>query len=238
MEFDIARFNPTIKELNDLKDKYENVKINWIDDKENYELCKYGKRVLSSKRNKIKKTLKRYRQEALDYQKFIIREEKKILDIILTTENNLVWEIEKVDNENLKIKKAKYLPNRYKILKLNNLICDDEDLLLSFDWDWFLEYVNSLIEIKKETEQQMIIEEAIQFKIDAEDKILDDMKREEKEAKDKKYQSWLIENEYDEDTDIIEYENWTKVLYRKVSTYENTTIWWLSSNERKIKDLL
>ncbi len=145
-QFDMSRFSNTIKEFEDLKDKRKDFKINWVDDIEWYELCKHTTRELVGKKNKVKKVLKWYRQEAIDFQKYIIENEKMITWIIEWVELQLKWERQRIDDEKLMLKKKKILPNRYRVLKINKLYCeeDNEELeeLLGFSPDEFIEYID------------------------------------------------------------------------------------------------
>jgi len=253
-DFDIKAFNPVIKELNELAMIYWNITINWVDDVENYELCKKAIKLINKKNNEIKKVLKAKREDAKNYQKFIIQQEKNIIWITTGVSDNLKAEIEKINEAKEEIQRKELLPYRNRILKINNLTCSEE-LLLSFSEEDFSFWIIDQIEIaerekkeqeKKEAElekqkkeiekakqeaiietekrlkkeeQERILNEWLQKKIDEEDRILDKMKKEEQEKKDKKYQAWLKKNKYNNETDIIEYLDWKKAIFRLIDIY-------------------
>ncbi len=264
MKFTLDEFNPTVEELTTLSTKYKGLKISWIDDKEWYEIVKRAQLDLWKKRVHIVKTLKEYRNDAIQFQKKVIQQEKDLVAIIEWTEDELKEERKRIDIEIEMEMRKKMLPERYELLKGVWHEMQEEEIL-KMDWNAF----NFMIQMKKqqkfEAEKRKLEEEKAKFeaekvkiqeekdkienekkeiaqkaenerlqgiavekaKIETENRMIAEQKKaeeqkiqREKEEKerleaDKKYNSWLKENKYDEkDCIIID-----KKMYRFVSEY-------------------
>jgi len=155
---EIVKFNPTIAELNSLVEKYKWLKINWIDDKVWYEIVKDAQLDLRDKRVIVQKTWKKYREDAIAYQKRVIEEEKKLVSIIESTEEELRNERSRIDEEKEIEKRRKILPERMAELERNWIDCDNE-FIVAMDSDEFNRFVISkreekILEMQKKVEEE------------------------------------------------------------------------------------
>lgn len=192
MEFNLEKFNPTVWELSTLSDQFKNLKIDWINDTKWYEIVKTAQFQLRDKRLYITKTLKDYRQEAISFQKAVIKQEKDLLWIIEETENKLITERKRVDElKQIEIRK-KYLSERKEdCIKVWLDLSDD--YLLSLSNDRF----NNIVMIKKEEniEEEKRKIEIEKQKIEEEKQVII-RKKEIEEAKEEAKKEALIEAEY------------------------------------------
>ena len=148
-QFTLEKFNPTVAELTTLAEKYRWLKIKDVDDKEWYKLVKDAQLELRDKRVYIVKTLKNFRQEAIDFQKSVLWQEKDLIAIIDETESKLKAERKRIDDEVEIEKRKKLIPERRAILDEKWLDATDDQLSLFTDLE-FNRYV--LIEEEKKME--------------------------------------------------------------------------------------
>ncbi len=96
---ELVKANVTDTVLNALKDKYGNLKLKSVDDKEGYLEIKEAKKDCSKLRNLTVKVCKKGREDALAIQKKWVNKEKEVVAIIDGVESPLDAEIEIYDNE-------------------------------------------------------------------------------------------------------------------------------------------
>lgn len=224
--FTMQEFNPTVIELTNLSESYKWLKINWIDDKEWYEIVKRAQLDLRDKRVSITKLGKSMRDAANEYNRKVLEKEKELIWIIEDTEKELKSERERIDNQIEIERRKKILPFRIKQLEDNYLSIPEEEFLLSMDADWFDKYVLNQREqriidaerkareeqeekIRKENEEK-IRKEAVEKAIkETEDRIIREQK--EKELKDKQLKEQEEKRKLDEQKKIEankKYQKW------------------------------
>lgn len=122
-------FKPGIAELRGLAEKYRGLTIAGPDDAEGYERVKAAKKELADWRITITKAGKTYRQEALDYQREVIRQEKEHLDAIVPVEDALKAQLEAVDEARKREERRALLPDRVKLLAEIEVVLPEEEIL-------------------------------------------------------------------------------------------------------------
>ena len=155
--FTLEKFNPTLNELKELAEKHNWLDINWIDDKEWYENVKEALKELRDKRVYITKTLKNYRQEAIDFQRAVLEHEKELIWIISNTEDSLKEKKQKIDKLILIKKTEEILPVRKWILDSAWIKYNDDDILEMDDKDFakfMIEEKQKLIEEEEKRKQE------------------------------------------------------------------------------------
>ena len=95
----IEKFNPTKSELLLMADKYKNLTIKNIDDKEGYMAVYQARLELKKARVNLKKNGKAAREEALAYQKSVIALENELVGIIEPLEKDLEAKQAVIDKE-------------------------------------------------------------------------------------------------------------------------------------------
>jgi len=141
MDKKIVVFNPSVVEATKIAEKYKGLTIKGLGDKEGYKAVYDGQQELKKLRVDITKFGKKEREEALAYQKEVIRQEKELLAVIVPVEDALKFERDKIDEEKKKEERRVLLPSRVKMLEEIGLKVDD-DILLSMDEKEFSETYN------------------------------------------------------------------------------------------------
>jgi hypothetical protein len=132
-------FKPGIAALQELAMKFKGLKIKGVDDEVGYGLVKDARKELGDMRILLTKFGKSKREEALAFQREVIRQEKEHLDIIVPLENELKAKIEAVDEEKKRAERMILLPNRKKLLEEIGIIVTDE-FIISMDEKEFSTY--------------------------------------------------------------------------------------------------
>lgn len=122
-------FNPTIAEATKIAKQYQGLTIKSVDDKEGYNLVYTGQQELKKLRVAITKYGKEQRQEALAYQKEVIRQEKELLGVITPIEDSLKAERERIDEIKKREERKEFLPVRKKMLTEVEAEVNDDELL-------------------------------------------------------------------------------------------------------------
>ena len=128
-KFTLDKFNPTVAELTTLAEKYKWLTIKGVDDKEWYLVVKTAQLELRDKRVYIAKTLKEYRQEAINFQNAVLGQEKELIAIIDEVEAWLKAERKRIDEEVAVEKRKAKLWERKEILEVNSIVWTDEYIL-------------------------------------------------------------------------------------------------------------
>lgn len=193
MTMDIEKFNPKIvfsdqvytpsfrrEELSLLVDKYKDLVIAGVDDKEGYDAVDLARKDLKKTRVEIQKQGKAYRAEALQFQKNVIALEKELVGKIEPLENDLEEKQKAIDDERERLSRIALLPERRERLeKICTSVSDDEILKMDTDsFDDFCREKHSEYLAKIEREQQ---EE--KRRIEDEKRSLEEEKRREMERK-------------------------------------------------------
>jgi DNA repair exonuclease SbcCD ATPase subunit len=102
---DLVRFNITDAAIAELKDKYMVLEITDLANKEQYEAVHAARMDTVKRRTGITAVGKELRSEALEYQKKVIEEEKRIIGLLAPIEEHLTAEEQKVKDEKERLKK-------------------------------------------------------------------------------------------------------------------------------------
>lgn len=129
MEKKVNIFRPGISELQEIAQQYKDIKIKGIDDTEGYERAKEAKKHLTSTRTSIAKYGKSKREEAIRWQKEVLRQEKEHIAVIEPVEKQLKEQLEEIDRQKKREKRKVLLPARKKMLESINCNISDEELL-------------------------------------------------------------------------------------------------------------
>ena len=152
MEFSLEKFDPTKAELENMVSEYKELCIWWVDDEDGYTSVKVALKNLSAKRVFIQKTLKWYREEALNFQKAVIAKEKELTWIIIEVEDELKSKKIAIDDEKEIIKRTKALENR-KITMEEAWVKATDEFILSLSLEefkaWIVEEKERLFTLEK-----------------------------------------------------------------------------------------
>jgi len=125
----IQEFSPAKAEIQAAVLEVEGLTINGVDDEAGYEAVKVGKKKLADYRIKISKFGKEQREEALAWQREVLRQEKELLAMIEPTETKLKGALEAIDEEKKRKEREVLLPGRKAMLAEIEEIMTDEEIL-------------------------------------------------------------------------------------------------------------
>ena len=125
-------FKPGIAALRSLAERLRGITIKGPEDVEGYAAAKEAKKELAQWRIDITKAGKKFREEALAYQREVIRQEKEHLEIITPVEDSIRAMIEAVDETKARKERKVLLPSR-KALLAEIFIEMTDDEILSLD---------------------------------------------------------------------------------------------------------
>lgn len=158
---DLSTFDPTIETLSALVAESADIVNVTPDDTTQLKLVKSARIKLRDARVAIEKTGKKYREEALAYQRAVLQKEKSLIAIIEPEENRLK-DIEKgVEAEKERRLRIQQLPERRKRLEDNDLPID-ESILLEVDSVAFENHFNQLVAEKNQKDREKAEAEAAQ----------------------------------------------------------------------------
>lgn len=185
----MAKFNPAKEEIQSAVMEVEGLTISGIDDVAGYEAVKAGKKKLADYRIEITKFGKAQREEALKWQREVLRQEKELLLMIEPTETKLKNTLEAIDKEKEKQERIILLPSRKLMLdEIHVEMTDDE--ILNLDEEQFsalytskkMAYLESQEALRKEEEARKAREaELEQAKAEAAKKATEEAERKAKE---------------------------------------------------------
>jgi len=104
----VAKFNITDHYLGEIKRKYGSLKITGPEDKANYELAVAGISELRTLRNRVEDKRKELKEFSLTYGRAVDAEAKRITESIVSAEENLRKERQRIDDEKEAIRLAEY----------------------------------------------------------------------------------------------------------------------------------
>ncbi len=122
----VELFKPSIAVLQELAAKYRGMTIT---DEDSYKQAKEARKELGSYRIGLKKFGKAKRQEFLEKQRWIIKEEKERLEIIAEVEEDLKTKIKEVDDKKKREERKVLLPTRLAMLKEIKLKMIEDEIL-------------------------------------------------------------------------------------------------------------
>ncbi len=179
METKIEEFNPTKAEITTIVDKYSTLTIKDINDVEGYAKVDEGRKELKKMRVAIKKYGKGQREQFIQAQKEVLRQEKELVDMVEPTEKRLIEEQTRIKEEKEKQSRLKFLPDRRQHFREIEYDITDEEILELSDEDYqilYLELRHKFMEKKEEeAEEKRLAEER---KIQAEKDKIAEEKRE------------------------------------------------------------
>lgn len=129
-------FKPGIATLREIAAKHRGLEIKGLDDKEGYDAVKAARKELGDWRILITKEGKKYREEALAYQREVLRQEKEHLAEIVPVEDELKAKLEAIDDERKREERRALLPSRKTMLAEIEVALTDEEIL-DFDENSF-----------------------------------------------------------------------------------------------------
>lgn len=122
-------FKPGLAELRSLADRLKDIKIKDVGDVEGYAAAKEAKKELAQWRIDITKAGKKFREEALAYQREVIRQEKEHLEIITPVEDGIKAMLTAVDEAKAREERKILIPARRTMLAEIEIEMTDEELL-------------------------------------------------------------------------------------------------------------
>lgn len=161
IELNIEKFEPWKAELIALAEKYKDLQINWLSDKEWYESVRKWRIELMRCRTAITKMWKEMREEANEFRNKVIAKEKEYIEIISPIED-MLSEKEKEYLELVDIEKRKEnLPIRRAMLEWLSDISDEN--ILTYNDKAFAELLVVLKQAKIDEERRKLEEEKAEF---------------------------------------------------------------------------
>lgn len=159
-------FKPEIAALKELAIKYKGLEIKGVHDEKGYNEVKVARKELGDMRITITKFGKSKREEALAFQREVLRQEREHLEIITPLEDELKAKIEAVDEEKKRAERIILLPSRKaKLGEIGVDMTDDE--ILSLDEKKFSEmYTAKKMEHLEEQDRKHREEEAEKRRVD------------------------------------------------------------------------
>ncbi|MFA5346553.1 MAG: hypothetical protein WC294_00280 [Methanoregula sp.] len=103
---DLVRFNVTDAAIAELKEKYMALEIGDLASKKEFEAVHEARMDMVKRRTDVTKVGKELRSEALEYQKKVIEEEKRIIGLMEPIETHLTAEEQKVKDEKERLKRV------------------------------------------------------------------------------------------------------------------------------------
>lgn len=189
MNQQIEKFNPTKAEIQAAVSEVENLTIQGIDDVAGYEAVKSGKKRLADYRIEITKFGKKQREEALAWQREVLRQEKELIAIIEPTEIKLKEKLEGIDHQKKREERRVLLPSRKKMLEEIGAEWTDEEILDMDEKEFASEYgslrmaydAEQAEKKRKEEEEKRHAEEMEKAKEEAAKKATEEAERKAKE---------------------------------------------------------
>ena len=129
MNKEVEIFKPGISALKELASKFKGLEIKGVDDEAGYKVVKDARKELGDIRIMITKFGKSKREEALAFQREVLRQEREHLEIITPLESELKSKIEAVDEEKKKAERIILLPSRKAMLGEIGAETTDEEIL-------------------------------------------------------------------------------------------------------------
>lgn len=126
---EIKKFSPAKAEIQAVILEVEGLTISGVDDEASYEAVKVGKKKLAEMRIKITKFGKEQREEAIKWQKEVLRQEKELVGMIDPEETRLKSEMERIDEEKKRKEREILLPARIKMLEKVGVKLLDAEIL-------------------------------------------------------------------------------------------------------------
>lgn len=238
---EIKKFNPTEAELIKAVEAVKDLKIKGVDDVSGYAVVNDARKKLGKYRIAITKFGKAEREEALAYQRMVLKKEKELLAIVVPKEDEFKQMLNEIDIAKEKEERKVMLPSRKKMLEEINEKMTDDDILNMDDKEFSQFYTDKKTElVEKEAEEKERAKELKRARLDAAKKAREAerarvekakiAKEEIEESKAKElarntiYNKWLKDNNFNEEDFVVEGESFPDLdgtvftLYKKVSS--------------------
>lgn len=192
MNLEIDNFNPTVAELHELAEKYKELTIDGLDDKDGYERVHKARMELVRTRLEITKTGKALRDDANKFAKAVIAKEKELVGLIEPVEKELKAKQDEIDEKRERARRFSLLPERMeKLLEIEEVVSTDE--LLGMSNDQFLSFYNERKEAWLFRKEQELAEERL--RVEQEANRIENEKREAEAAKKREAEIELVRKE-------------------------------------------
>ena len=120
--FSLWEFNPKKYQLLTLANQYDNLSINWVDDKDWYKAVHEASMVLVRTRTDIEKKGKQLRDPHTQFNKKVKEIEDDLISIIDKTEKKLKAEKKRIDDERIRIEEEQLQKKREQLqVRINSL---------------------------------------------------------------------------------------------------------------------
>ena len=150
----IAKFDPTVEELNRLVNKSKKIQTIDLEDKSQLETVKKSRIELKTARVAITKKGKELREEALVFQRAVISKEKELIAIIEPEEERLqIIEAEAKELQARKLRLEELPFRREELARIGDSVEVSDDELLGMDTEQFFAYRNQRISTKNEADR-------------------------------------------------------------------------------------
>lgn len=154
MELNLEQFNPKAAELRALVEVTKKITDIDIDNPDDMKVVRENRIIFRDIRNAIKNTGKAMREDALKYQKLVIRKEKELIEIIEPEEERLKNIEEEAKEKKLRKERFAILPQRRERLAAigDSLEVSDEEII-AMDETQFQGYCNKRVADKNEADR-------------------------------------------------------------------------------------
>lgn len=218
-------FNEIRLKLNNLVEVNKGFKINGINDIEGYEKVKQAKDVLRKEEIELERLAKAERQNALEYQRGIIKLEKDLKEITSPIIEDYKAQIEQVDLAKAREERKILLPDRKKQLEEIEQTLSDNEILDFDEKEWF-EFYNKVklehLEIKEQERKEKERKEK-------EEKRIEEAKKEAKEQAIKEERE-RVKREEDEEAKRLLKDESNKKLEQEAKLKDIKIRNWLKEN--------
>ncbi len=224
-------FNEIRSNLSQLAEKNKGIKINGVEDVENYSKAKDAQKELRGAEIDLEKLAKSERQQALEYQRGIIALEKDLLAITNPIIEDLKEQIKEIDEIKAREIRKVLLPDRQKKLKEINYNLSDKEILNYDEKEWAEFYDKIKLEYLDKKEQERLEE---QRKKDEAERI----KKAQEEAKEQaiRQERERQEKEKDIEAQRILQEEANKKAQEEARLKDERLLNWLKENNINVED--
>ena len=179
MDLDLAKFEPTTAALTEMAESFKCLIIKGVDDKVGLKAVHDARITLRNARGAITRRGKEMREDALMFQKKVIKKESELIALIQPVEQDLAAKEDAIEAEKEKIKRADKLPmRRASVEAYGGTFTDDE--LLGMDETQFQAMMNNAKEKFLAEKEATLRDEA--SRLEAEKQVIEDKKNTEARA--------------------------------------------------------
>lgn len=158
-ETTLAKFDPTVAELNEMVDKTRGLTVTDLEDPAQLEIVRSSRIVLKNARIKIEKTGKSLREDAVKFQRDVIAKEKELIGIIEPEEDRLSKIEDDAKKLSLMKERLEALPMKMQRISENGLdyfVDKDKEQVLQLDSNQFESWFNKLVARKNQFDAELV----------------------------------------------------------------------------------